>query len=506
LELKILFDISQIIGQALDLDRTLEVVLGILSEYLSMKRATITLVDEEEGRLRIRVSHGLSTKEKSRGVYHLDEGVTGLIFRTGEPAIVPDISREPLFLNKTRARQIDKGTISFIGVPVMLHGKPTGVLSVDRLFGEEVSFEEDVRFLTILAAVIAQLVSLHDQVKARERNLIRANRSLKATISLKCSNFFDTAKSAAMADVQQLIRKVAPTRATVLLLGESGTGKTLVAQIIHELSNRSGAAFMKVNCAAVPENLLESELFGHEKGAFTGASEARIGRVEEADGGTLFLDEIGDLAPATQAKLLRFLQDKEFERLGSNKTRTVDLRVIAATNRDLEEAVHNGSFRSDLYYRLNVFPIRVPAVRERREDIEHLVKFFAEMVCREYACDLRFKDKALRTLVDYSWPGNVREMENLVERLAIISSTGLIDVNDLTPYVGQFKGDESPEYFCATGSLAHTEKMRIQGALQRNRGIQSRAADELGITLRQIGYKIKKYGLQDDVERAKAGS
>jgi Nif-specific regulatory protein len=505
LELKVLFDISQIIGQALDLDRTLEVVLGILSESLSMKRATITLVDEEEDHLRIQVSHGLSQKEKSRGVYHLDEGVTGLIFRTGEPAVVPDISREPLFLNKTRARQIDKGTISFIGVPVMIHGKPVGVLSVDRLFGEEVSFEEDVRFLTILAAVIAQLVSLHDQVKARERNLIRANRSLKANISRKCSNFFTTAKSGAMADVQQLIRKVAPTRATVLLLGESGTGKTLVAQIIHELSNRSGAAFMKVNCAAVPENLLESELFGHEKGAFTGAAEARIGRVEEADGGTLFLDEIGDLAPATQAKLLRFLQDKEFERLGSNKTRTVDLRVIAATNRDLEEAVQKGLFRSDLYYRLNVFPITVPAVKERREDIEPLVKFFVDMVCREYGCDLRFERGALRTLVDYSWPGNVREIENLVERLAIISGGDPIGENDLSPYIGQAKGAQTSAYLSATGSLAHTEKLRIQGALHRNKGIQSRAAGELGITLRQIGYKIKKYGLQEYVERAKSG-
>ncbi|MBI4963672.1 MAG: sigma 54-interacting transcriptional regulator [Desulfomonile tiedjei] len=505
LELKVLFDISQIIGQALDLDRTLEVVLGILSEYLSMKRATITLVDEEEDRLRIRVSHGLSKKEKSRGVYHVDEGVTGLIFRTGEPAVVPDISREPLFLNKTKAREIDKGTISFIGVPVVISGKSVGVLSVDRLFEEEVSFEEDVRFLTILAAVIAQLVSLHNQVKARERNLIRANRSLKAKISRKAGNFFSTAKSAAMVDVQQLIRKVAPTRATVLLLGESGTGKTLVAQIIHELSNRNGAAFMKVNCAAVPENLLESELFGHEKGSFTGASEARIGRVEEADGGTLFLDEIGDLAPATQAKLLRFLQDKEFERLGSNKTRTVDVRVIAATNRDLEEAVRSSSFRSDLFYRLNVFPIRVPAVRERREDIEQLVGFFTDMVCREYACDLQFKKRALQSLVDYSWPGNVREMENLIERLAIISSGGIIDVNDLAPYI-QVEETQCLEYLCATGSLAHTEKVRIQGALDRNRGIQSRAAGELGITLRQIGYKIKKYGLQEYVERAKAGS
>jgi Nif-specific regulatory protein len=502
LELKVLFDISQIIGQALDLDRTLEIVLGILSEYLSMNRATITLLDEDVNHLRIRVSHGLSKREKRRGVYHMDEGVTGMIFRTGEPAVVPDISQEPLFLNKTGARQIDKGTISFIGVPVMLQGKPVGVLSVDRLFDEEVSFEEDVRFLTILAAVIAQLVSLNDQVKARERNLVVANRSLKATISLKSSNFFAMAKSPAMVEVHQLIRKVAPTRATVLLLGESGTGKTLVAQIIHEMSNRARAPFIKVNCAAVPESLLESELFGHEKGAFTGATEARVGRVEEADGGTLFLDEIGELALATQAKLLRFIQDKEFERLGSNKTRTVDARIIAATNRDMEQAVREGVFRSDLYYRVNVFPIRIPAARERREDIGRLVEFFTSTVSREYGCDLRLTDEALQALTDYSWPGNVREMENLIERLAIISS-GVVDVKDLAPYIGTATEPENPEQLSVLGSLAHTEKTRLKAALEKSKGIQSRAAAELGITLRQMGYKIRKYGLQAFVERAK---
>lgn len=507
LEIKVLYNISQIIGQALDLDRTLEVVLGILSEGLAMTRGTITLVGDDRDHLRIRCSHGLSRKEKSRGVYHIDEGVTGLIYRTGEPVVVPDISREPLFLNKTGARDIDKGTVSFIGVPIMVHARPVGVLSVDRLFDEDVSFEEDVRFLTILAAVVSQLVSLNNQVKARERKLIRANRSLKATISLKCDNFFVTAKSAAMMEVQGLIRKVASTRATVLLLGESGTGKTLVAQIIHELSPRCGAAFIKVNCATVPENLLESELFGHEKGAFTGALEARAGRVEEADGGTLFLDEIGELAFATQAKLLRFLQDMEFERLGSNQTRTVDSRIIAATNRDMEEAVKNVTLRADLYYRLNVFPIRVPPLRERREDIEQMVKFFTDAVCAEYGCDLRFTDRALTAMKAYAWPGNVREMENLIERLAIISSDGIIDDRDLASYLGPIEsGDHTrnPGPVAQTGSLADVEKVLLKATLEKHRGIQSRAARQLGITVRQMGYKIKKFGLEDFVRQVRA--
>jgi Nif-specific regulatory protein len=505
LELKVLFDISRIIGQALELDRTLEIVPAILSEYLSMKRATITLWDEETEQLRIKVSHGLTLQEERRGVYHSNEGLTGLIFGAGEPAVVPDVGADPLFLNKTRARPIHKGTISFIGVPIMIKGKPVGVLSVDRLFDEDVSFEEDVRFLTILAAIIAQLVSLNNQVKDREKKWAQANRSLKAPLSAKCTAFFGMAESASMEEVQQFIKKVAPTKASVLLLGESGTGKTLVAQIIHELSNRDRAAFIKVNCAAVPENLLESELFGHERGAFTGASEKKAGRVEEADGGTLFLDEIGELAPTIQSKLLRFLQDKEFERLGGNKTRKVDARIIAATNRDMEQAVRDGAYRVDLYYRLNVFPIKIPALRERKRDIQRLVKFFTGAARKEYGCELRFTDEALCALVDYHWPGNVREMENLVERLAILSGDRLIGLEDLTPYIGQIKGSRAAEPANQKISLAEFEKNQIRQALERNNGVQSRAAAELGITLRQIGYKIKKYGLYAGGARAKSG-
>jgi len=504
LELKVLFDISHIIGQALNLNQTLEIILGILSEYLSMNRATITLINGEDDRLKIRASHGLSSQERKRGTYRPDEGVTGMIFRTGEPVVVPDISKEPLFLNKTGSRQIDKDRISFIGVPVMLHGKPVGVLSVDRLFDIEISFEEDVRFLTILAALVAQLVSLNHEVDRREQNLIRANLSLKAPISAKCSNLLAMGKSPAMLEIQQLIRKVAPTRATVLLLGESGTGKTLVAQIIHELSSRVGSPFVKVNSAALPENLLESELFGYEKGAFTGAAEAKMARVEQAQGGTLFLDEIGELSLPIQAKLLRFIQDHEFERLGSTKTRTVDVRIIAATNRDLASAVACGLFREDLYYRLNVFPIRVPPLRERREDIQPLIRFFSEVACREYGCDLRFADRAMDALVMYSWPGNVREMENLVERMAIMVGNGVIDAEDLLPYLERNHRVVRSEDTPSSPSLRETEKMRVMAALERHDGVQLHAARELGITLRQMGYRVRKFALENFVRQVKS--
>ncbi len=502
LELKVLYDISRIIGQALNLDQILEIILGILSEYLSMKRGAITLKNDDNT-LSIRASHDLRSKEKKKGVYRLDEGVTGLIFRTNEPFVVPYISKEPLFLNKTGSRHFQKGKISFLGVPIVLNGKPVGVLSVDRLFGEDVSFEEDIRFLTILSALVAQLIGLNNQVKAREQNLIKANLSLKSELSEKSRNFFAVGTSPAMSEAQQLIRKVASTRASVLLLGESGTGKTLIARIIHELSARARSSFIKVNCAALPDNLLESELFGYEKGAFTGAVESKAGRVEEADGGTIFLDEIGELPMQLQVKLLRFLQDREFERLGSTKTKKVDVRIVAATNKDLSAAVADGYFREDLYYRLNVFPIQAPPLRERKEDIVNLIDFFCEKISREYGLRLQFSGSALNAFVRYSWPGNVREMENLIERLAIIFEDATIDLPALSTYLNH--GIKCREVYEGKplGSLRERERQEVIDSLERNNWIQSHAADELGITLRQMGYRVKKFELEDTIRQKK---
>ncbi len=506
LELKALYDISQIIGQALDLDKTLERVLEILSLDLFMKRATVTLVNPETEQLIIAASHGLSIEERERGVYRPDEGVTGRIFTDSEPYVAPDISRDSLFLNKTGARSIDKGKTSFMGVPISLHGATIGVLSVDRLFDDEVSFEEDIRFLSILSALISQLVSINRQVKQRETNLVIANQFLKEEISQKATNFFSTARSRTMLEVQQLIRKVAPTKATVLLLGESGTGKTLVAQIIHELGSRNRFPFIKINSAALPENLLESELFGHEKGSFTGATETKRGRVEEADGGTLFLDEIGEISMQLQAKLLRFLQEKEFERIGSPKTRKVDVRIVAATNLDLDSAVANGLFRQDLFYRLNVFPIRMPALSARREDIPSLIRFFSNKLSREYGTQLSFSASAMDALSRYPWPGNIREMENLMERLAIMSEGTIIQARDLDPYLSFNLNQADPETDSTElDSLQEMERRGVMAALERNNWVQSRAARDIGITLRQMGYRIKKFALENYIKQRKNG-
>jgi Nif-specific regulatory protein len=506
LKLQVLSAICQWIDKALELEETLSEVLRILSETLSMKRATVTLVDPESGRLVISASHGLTPEERARGVYDLGEGVTGLIFQTAKPYVVPDIRQEPLFLDRTGSRQLEKGRVSFVGVPIMLHGRPIGVLNVDRLFGDHVSYDEDLDFLTVVATLIGQFLSLNEQVRAREEALVRENVSLRYQISRERRGPAIVGKSQSMQEVERQIGKVSPTKATVLLLGESGTGKTLIARIIHELSDRKAHPFIKVNCASIPENLLESELFGHEKGAFTGAAGQRSGRFEEAHRGTIFLDEIGELPLGLQAKLLRVLQDKEFERLGSNRTRLVDVRILAATNRDLGALAETGGFRADLYYRLSVFPIRVPPLRERKEDIPGLISHFLDKAAREYGRTLSLTPDALAALTRYDWPGNVREMENLIERLAILVDNERIDAPFLRPYLLQSAPDApgAEPRTAATPSLKEMEKGEVIAALRRNGWIQYKAARALGLTSRQMGYRVRKFGLEGLIAQERA--
>ena len=514
LKLKVLSSISQIIDRALELEQILSEVLGILSDTLFMKRATIALVDRETGRLVIVASHGLTAEEKSRGVYALDEGVTGRIFQTARPFCIPDVRKEPLFLDKTGARKIEKGRISFIGVPIVHHSRPMGVLTVDRLFGDEADFEEDVEFLSVVSTLIAQLISLNDQVRERLLNLKRENVSLKYRLSQGGPGRYIVGRSLVMLEVQRQMEKVAPTKATVLLLGESGTGKTLIARIIHDLSDRRDRPFVKVNCASIPENLLESELFGYEKGAFTGAAGSRPGRFEDAHDGSIFLDEIGELPLGLQSKLLRVLQEKEFERLGSNETRRVDVRILAASNKDLTRLIEEGLFREDLYYRLNVFPIWTPPLRDRKEDLTQLLNHFLKKVSRDYNRRLYFTPEALKMLKEHDWPGNVREMENLVERLVILTDGEKIDCSLIKPYLPPDQPTRRPADLPETNKKTPSDKTklkdleldRIMSALRRNDWIQQRACRELGITQRQLGYRLKKHGLEAKVaeERAKA--
>jgi Nif-specific regulatory protein len=511
-EVQALCEIAQLVGSAAELETALSEILRILHDTLYMERASLVLLDETAEHLTIKASYGLTNEEKRRGVYHLNEGVIGKVFRSKFPFVVRDIKSEPLFLNRTQSRSIDKSNIAFIGVPVLLRNEPVGVLTVDRLFAPEVSFEEDVHFITVVATLIAQFIELNKTIKQKEDLWIEENRNLRAELNRRYSRHNIIGQSKVMHEVFQLIDRVAPRAATVLLLGESGTGKELVARAIHHAGPRVAQPFVKVNCAAVPENLLESELLGHEKGAFTGATSLKKGRFELADSGTLFLDEIGELPTNLQAKLLRVLQEKSFERLGGTETLTVDVRIIAATNIDLEEAVVLGGFRADLYYRLNVVPIVLPPLRDRREDIPLLLDFFLRESNERNGKQMRFSREVVEFLESYSWPGNVREMQNLVERMVIITDDGWCKVNDLPsvmlaepemritnehPNKRESKIiEDSPAGPAALkSSLKNMEKEIVESAMQRNGWVQARAARELGISQRQIGYKIKKYGI-----------
>ena len=510
LEVQALYSIVKLIGSAVHLDTALSSILKVLHDTLRMERATLALLDESGRHLVIRASYGLSVEEEQRGIYGLDEGIYGQVFSTASPFVVPDVHSEPLFLNRTGSRaKITKETISFIGVPVELTGKTVGVLSVDRLFGSDISFEEDVRFLTVLAALIAQFLNLHRAIRQDRELLVQENLSLKEKLHGRYHRHQIIGQSKAMQEVYWSIERVAPSNATVLLLGESGTGKELVARAVHDASGRKNNPFIKVNCAALPENLLESELFGHEKGAFTGASVMRIGRFEQADGGTIFLDEMGELPLLLQAKLLRVLQEKQFERLGASRTQSVDVRIIAATNVNLEQAVAQGSFRNDLYYRLNVVPLSMPPLRKRRDDIPLLLDHFLRVSNKRNEKTLRMSREFLDFLTVYDWPGNVRELQNLVERLVILTVGDVLRVEDLPEYMTRPGSGwippalepvvtpqiAAPGLDCSRKSLRDLEREQVESALNRNGWVQSRAARELGLTQRQMGYRMKKFAL-----------
>jgi Nif-specific regulatory protein len=496
LELRVLFEISQTMGQAFNLHQALAGVLETLAGFLATRRAVIILKDPDTGQPAIAASRGLGPEDSQPGNFFPGQDLTALVWGTVQPFLVTGPGREPLFPDQAGGRYPDKGQVTFMGTPILLEGSPLGLLGVDRLFGKAVPLDEDLDFLATVAALIAQIINLNLQARAREESWQRENLSLKAELTEKSQNRVIVGQSPAILEVHQVIKKVAFGRAPVLLVGESGVGKTLIGRVIHELSPRAKYPFLKINCASLPEHLLAAELFGFEKEAFPGASRARPGRLEEADGGGVFLDEVEILPPVLQGRLLRFLQDREFERLGGTRTRKIDVRIIAATAVDLAEAVAAGSFREDLYYLLGVLPIRVSPLRERREDIPLLLNHFFGKVSEEYGRRFYFTRKALEVLQGYSWTGNVREMENLVERVCLMVEGPEIDLKDLPAYLSPASKKAETEDQSFPSRLKEMEKREIVAALERNHWIQSQAAVDLGLTLRQIGYRVKQFGLE----------
>ncbi len=503
-ELTTLYEISKALASSLDLQESASQVLATLSTRLAMKRGTIALLEPASGELAIQVSYGLSRAEQARGRYRVGEGITGKVFETGQPIVVPDLLTDPRFLNRTRARTAPPGRqLSFIAVPIKVHNEILGVLGVDRLFaGDPGCFDEDLRVLNVVSSLIGQAVKLKHVIAQERQELVVANRELRNELREKHRLRGGlVGQSKAVQEVLEAIARLSRSQATVMIRGESGTGKELVAKAIHYNGPRAEHPFIRLHCAAVPETLFESELFGHERGAFTGAAEMRKGRFELAHQGTLFLDEIGDIPLVTQVKLLRVLQDRRFERVGGSKTHGADVRLISATNRDLEAMVKSGAFREDLYYRLNVVPITIPPLRERPEDIPLLIEHFLRKYNKQNRREVRLSVDLVELMAGYHWPGNVRELENCIERLVVMAELDRLTLGTIPATLRGYFADirhvsrTGPGTETLTGKLEAIERDRLKKALDHAGWVQAKAARALGITPRQIAYKIRKYRL-----------
>ncbi len=495
-ELDALASVSTVLGSGLPQQQLLSRVLEILDGELNLRNGAITLLSPEGDELAVEVAPALTPTQRRRIRYRMGEGVTGRVMQTGRGMIVPRVSQEPLFLNRFERRQLPREEISFICVPIAFGRDVIGTIAVDRPFGQSASLDEDMRVLSIVASMIANDVRIRREAGMKQQALAKENIRLRSELGDRYRPENIIGESDEMREVYTAIQQVASSDTTVLIRGASGTGKELVAHAIHYLSERRKGPFVRVNCAALNENLLDSELFGHEKGAFTGAVRDRDGRIREAENGTLFLDEIGDFSGALQVKLLRVLQEHEYQRVGSNTMETTNARVIAATNRDLERAVEQGDFRQDFYYRINVFPIGLPPLRERRNDIllliDHFIKHYAARLSKTVR---RISPLATNMMMTYDWPGNVRELENCIERAMLLSTDGVIEAHHLPPSLRTSDTSRAS----AGGSLAEQvdafERSIICEALKRCDGKVAAVARDLGSTPRIVGYKIRKLGI-----------
>ncbi|MCB9653702.1 MAG: sigma 54-interacting transcriptional regulator [Deltaproteobacteria bacterium] len=482
--LEVLFEICRLLDARVELESLPDRILEVLANGLGIVRGTVTLLKRDTKEILIDAAFGLTSSERERGRYQLGEGVTGQVVESGMPLVLPRIGDAPEFLDRIGARDKDRDELAFICVPVKVEGEILGALSVDRPTREPRTLEDDVNLLSVVALMIAQIVL------SRRAAFERAPEHYPG----RPANVIGSSK--AMKPVFQMIQTVSRSDATVLVRGESGVGKELVAEGIHESSRRAGHPLIKVNCAALPQTILESELFGHEKGAFTGAIERRRGRFELAHGGTIFLDEIGDFSPTTQVTLLRILQNKEFQRVGGSETIKTDVRIIAATNRDLEKLIEDGLFRQDLYYRLNVFPIHVPPLRERRADVLLLADAFVEKFSRANEKDVRrISSRAIDMLMAYHWPGNVRELENCIERAVLLADDHVIHAHNLPPSLQTAEATGTGSQGSLDATLDAIERDLIDDALKTARGNMAKAARSLGLTERKMGLRVQKHNI-----------
>lgn len=502
-KLSTLLEASQALSATLDLKEGLQRVLEILGRHHGAVRSAVVLLNDTTGDVELEAFAGAITPGK-RVRYRPGEGITGQVLQSGKPVVVPRVSREPAFLNRVSERpELPDQELTYISAPITVEAKTVGALGIDLRFKADRDYNRTVKFLGVVGSMISHAVRVHRLIEDDKQRLVDENTHLRQELKERYdfSNLVGT--SGPMRQVYEQIAQVARTNTTVLLRGESGTGKELIAHAIHYNSPRAKKPFIKVSCAALPHDLIESELFGYERGAFTGAHASKKGRFEVAEGGTLFLDEIGELNLATQVKLLRVLQEREFERLGGVETIRTNIRLIAATNKDLEKAISAGEFREDLYYRLNVFSIFVPPLRERKPDVLLLADYFLEKFSREHGKQVkRISTPAIDMLSSYHWPGNVRELANVMERAIVVCDSQVIHAHHLPPTLQTAEASGTAQTTTLKESLEAFEKDALQDSLKSARGNRAKAARLLGTTERIFNYRVRKYGI--DYRRFKA--
>jgi len=522
-EIELLYEIAVNLASSTDIKETMEQGMRLLKRHNYLDRCAYFLLNEENV-LDLYASIDLTEQQQMRATYRLGEGATGMAAKGGEPVVIENIHNSIDYLNKMGI--VNTKAVSYVAVPIIQDDAVTGVISANLGADSPLTFDEIVRMLTIVGSLFSGTLAMQQRFAKEKEELTELKAYYKEEMLSEHRFENIIGKSTKMRQIFNMLETVAPTDATILVRGETGTGKELIATAVHNLSRRKNGPFIKLNCAAISETLLESELFGHEKGAFTDAKDTRKGRFELADGGTLFLDEIGDITPALQVKLLRILQEQEFERVGGTKTIKTDVRLVAATNRNLEEMVKKGEFREDLYYRLNVIPVNLPPLRDRYEDVKLLIEHYLKKFLKEHHKQMTISKGAMELLLDYPWPGNIRELQNTMERLVLICPNGDVQpemLNHVLPFNYQKlynpQAQEAQEPIRASmpaptpvsahdtpaepaeahpvtkASLNELEKEAIIKALIENRGIQTKAATQLGMTARQIGYKIKKYDI-----------
>jgi Nif-specific regulatory protein len=491
-----LLEISQTLGSSLNPRAALTNVLEVLGDRHGAVSGSVALLSEG-GEIAIEASTGLSGEIARRTRYKVGEGIIGRVVESGKPMVVPQVSREPLFLDRTGVVRKSRSEMTFICVPVVVNDRTAGALGVTLPYRHDRVYDQELKFLGIVGSMIGQALRVHRLAEAERQRLLAENTKLRQELRERYELSNIVGNSRAMQQVYEQVAQVAGSPTTVLIRGESGTGKELVAHAIHYNSPRADKPFVKVSCGALPESLIESELFGYEPGAFTDARAQKKGRFELAQTGTLFLDEVGELSRPTQVKLLRVLQEREFERLGGVRPIKVDVRLVAATNKDLEKAVPQGEFREDLYYRLNVFSIFMPALRERRPDILLLADHFVEKYAAAHGKDVRrIATTAIDMLMSYHWPGNVRELENCIERAVLVCDGGVVHAHHLPPTLQTAEVSGTLPRRSLAQAVESYEKDLIVDALKTARGNRAKAARLLDSTERILGYKVLKYDIE----------